>query len=279
MREPAPILVADLFPSLDGHLLSLLRGLGPTDWDRPTVCAGWSVKDVAGHLLDTATRRLSLDRDRHAPPGPPPDLSTDAKVGIFVNAANRAGVEFYRSVSAPFLIDLIATTTTRLHEVFRGLDPFADAAFPVSWAGESQSPVWFDIARELTERWHHQQQIRDAVRADPLTTREFLHPVLDTFMRALPFASRHVTADDGTLWKVEIGGPAGGTWFLHREAGRWRLVVDADAPPDGTAILADDDAWRLFTKGFDRTGQTPAVHLHGDRAIGEVVGRMRCIVR
>lgn len=278
MREPAPILVADLFPPLDGHLLSLLRALPPTDWHRPTVCAGWSVKDVAGHLLDTATRRLSLDRDRHAPPGPPPDLSTNAKVGIFANAANRTGVEFYRNVSAPLLIDLMATTTARLHEFFRGLDPFADATFAVSWAGESRSPVWFDVAREFTERWHHQQQIRDAVGAEPLTTREFLHPVLDTFIRALPFASRHVTADDGTLWKVEISGPAGDVWFLHRESRRWQVVVDAEAPPDATAILTDDDAWHLFTKAFERTAGAPAVNIAGSPAIGEVIRGMRCIV-
>lgn len=278
MRQPPPILVADLFPTLDGHLLSLLRGLTSADWGRPTVCAGWSVKDVAGHLLDTATRRLSLDRDRHAPPGPPPDLSTDARVGAFVNAANRAGVEFYRGVSAPLLVDLMAATTTRLHEFFRRLDPLADAAFPVSWAGDSRSPVWFDVARELTERWHHQQQIRDAVGAEPLTTREFLHPVLDTFMRALPHASRSVQADDGALWKCEITGPAGDAWFLHRETGRWQLVVDATATPDATAILADDDAWRLFTKGFDRTGQMPAIRIEGQPAIGDVVRGMRCIV-
>ena len=278
MLPSEPNLVAHLFPPLDGHLLTLLRSLTPDDWARSTVCVGWSVKDVAGHLLDTATRRLSIDRDRHVPPGPLPDLSTDARVGAFVNAANRAGVEFYRGVSAPLLIDLMATTTSRLHEYFRGLDPFADARFPVSWAGDARSPVWFDVARELTERWHHQQQIRDGVGADPLTTREFLHPVLDTFMRALPFASRHVTADDGTLWKVEINGPAGDVWFLHREAGRWRLVVEADAPPDATATLADGDAWRLFTKGFARTGQAPAVRIEGNPAIGDVVRGMRCIV-
>ena len=108
MREPPLILVADLFPPLDGHLLALLRDLTPVDWGRPTVCVGWSVKDVAGHLLDTATRRLSFDRDRHVSPGPPSDLSTDAKVGIFVNAANRSGVEFYRGVSAPLAATIVA---------------------------------------------------------------------------------------------------------------------------------------------------------------------------
>ena len=37
------------------------------------------------------------------------------------------------------------------------------AIFSVAWAGESESENWFDVARDYTERWHHQQQIRDAV--------------------------------------------------------------------------------------------------------------------
>ncbi len=278
MRDPAPILVVDLFPALDGQLVALLRTLSPADWDRATVCAGWSVKDVAGHLLDTATRRLSFGRDRHVPPGPPPDLSTHAKVGAFVNAVNRAGVDFYRGVSPRHLVDLMEATTARLHEYFRGLDPHADATFAVSWVGESRSPVWFDVAREFTERWHHQQQIRDAVGAEPITTREFLHPVLDAFMRALPHASRDVQAPDGTLWKVEVTGPAADAWFLYREAGAWRLHVDVSQAPDATAALAGDDAWRLFTKGFDRNGQKPAVLIEGDPAIDDVIRAMRCIV-
>ena len=134
----------------------------------------------------------------------------------------------------------------RVRQISRRLILAATAVrkFPVSWAGEARSPVWFDVARELTERWHHQQQIRDAVGADPLTTREFLHPVLDTFMRALPFASRHVTADDGTLWKVEIGGPAGGYlvpaprgWSLAARRGR-RCPTGRDGHSGGRRCVA-----------------------------------------
>ena len=38
-------------------------------------------------------------------------------------------------------------------------------AFGVAWAGEERSPAWFDVARELTERWHHQAHIRLATGA------------------------------------------------------------------------------------------------------------------
>ena len=51
------------------ELMTLLRGLEPGDWDRPTACALWSVKDIVAHLLDTSLRRLSFGSDglhRHA---------------------------------------------------------------------------------------------------------------------------------------------------------------------------------------------------------------------
>lgn len=48
----------------------------------------------------------------------------------------------------------------------------------MSWAGEEQSANWFDTAREFTERWHHQQQIRLAVGQPGIMSREFYYPVL-----------------------------------------------------------------------------------------------------
>ncbi|HEX3202686.1 MAG TPA: hypothetical protein VHW42_12245 [Actinomycetes bacterium] len=33
---------------------------------------------------------------------------------------------------------------------------------PVSWVGPDPAPNWLDVAREYSERWTHQQQIRDA---------------------------------------------------------------------------------------------------------------------
>src|SRR5688572_32295034 len=53
----------------------------------------------------------------------------------------------------------------------------------------------FDTAREFTERWHHQQQIRLATNRPGIMTRELYYPVLDCFMRALPFRSEEHTSE------------------------------------------------------------------------------------
>ena len=33
-------------------LLTALAPAGPADWDRPTVCAPWTVKDVLAHMVE-----------------------------------------------------------------------------------------------------------------------------------------------------------------------------------------------------------------------------------
>ena len=151
-----------LFEPLDDQLLALLRSLSRQDWSRPTIAGAWTVRDVAAHLLDTPLRRLSFVRD-----GWPPDVEirSDADLVRLVNAMNAEGVRTYGRLSPAILIDLLALAATQLRGHLRASALEAAAAFPVSWAGESTSAHWFDVAREYTERWHHQAQIRLAVGA------------------------------------------------------------------------------------------------------------------
>ena len=103
--------------------------------------------------------------------------------------------------------------------------PHAPAHWAVAWAGEETSAHWFDVGRDYTERWLHQQQIRDAVGAPPFTGREWLHPVLDLFVRAVPAAYRDMRPRRAsTAMRLAIEGPAGGDWTLRREAAHLAAV-------------------------------------------------------
>lgn len=107
------------------------------------------------------------------------------------------------------------------------LDPFAPAAWPVSWAGEHHSPNWFAAARELTERWHHQQQIRLATGRPGIMTPELYRAVLDCFVRGLPFRYRDVEAPLGTTIRLEISGECGGQWQIRKNTSGWALEIPA----------------------------------------------------
>ena len=61
-----PIDVIDLFPLMRAALLDLLRGLSDDEWHLPTVCEGWTVKDIAQHMLADDVGNLSRRRDGYS---------------------------------------------------------------------------------------------------------------------------------------------------------------------------------------------------------------------
>src|SRR3984893_17417037 len=93
-----------------------------------------------------------------------------------VNRLNAEGVTVYSRLSPAVLIDMMKVACEQSARFHESLDPFASAIFNVSWAGEETSLNWFDTARELTERWHHQQQIRLATNRPGIMNPELTDP-------------------------------------------------------------------------------------------------------
>jgi uncharacterized protein (TIGR03083 family) len=261
-----PIDALDALEEVDARLLPLLDELTTEEWDRPTIVPRWRVRHVAGHLLDTALRRLTIVRDGVGFERPASGSAADVRT--FVDRLNAEGVAVYGRLSPAMLATLMRAAVAGLHRHLRGLDPDAAAAFAVSWAGEDHSANWFDIARELTERWHHQQQIRLAVDRPGLMEPALYHPVLDTFMRVLPHTYRQVAATPGTHVEVVVSGPCGGTWRLYRAPSRWLLTTAALDGAAARVTLPEAIAWRLFTKGIARDDAARQVAIDGDAALG-----------
>src|ERR1700675_2417464 len=248
-REPVrPIFSAHLFPKLEAKLIELLRSLAPEDWEKQTLSPKWKVKDVAAHLLDTQIRKLAAARHGYKPENS--KKLTPEKLVSLINSLNAEGVRQYRQLRPDDLISRMETASRESAEYHQALDPFGPAMFPVSWAGEEESANWFDTAREFTERWHHQQQIRLAANKPGIMTREFYFPVLDCFMRALPYSYRNVSAKSGTLAQFNIFGECGGNWYLFRDGGAWTLIASPAGERSSEVTIPQEIAWRIFTKGI-----------------------------
>jgi uncharacterized protein (TIGR03083 family) len=261
-----PIDALDAIVETDARLLELLDALSPADWDQPTIVPRWRVRHIAGHLLDTALRRLTIVRDGVAVERPASGSAADVRT--FVDRLNAEGVAVYGRLSPPVVATLMRAAVAELHRHLRGLDPGGPATFAVSWAGEDHSANWFDIARELTERWHHQQQIRLALDRPGLLEPLLYHPVLATLLRVLPHTYRAVPAAAGTHIDVVVPGASGGVWRLYRAPDRWLLTADALAGPAAQVTIPEDIAWRVFTKGISRADVAAQVVIEGDRALG-----------
>lgn len=208
---------------------------------------------------------LSRRRDGHSSQTQSVD-SWDELVA-FLNEWNEQWLAAARRLSPRLLIDLLSVTGDELYRYFKSIDLNALGG-PVSWAGPEPAPVWLDIAREYTERWLHQQQIRDAVKRPGLRDRRFLGPVLETFVRALPHTYRDVEAAAGTHVKLIVSGEAGGEWSLVRRERGWLLGRGEESAPTATVRLDQNIAWRLFTKGLSEEQAHEAVRIEGDEALG-----------
>lgn len=275
--EPLPpLFTAHLFPAIEARLVELLQSLSDDDWERQTVAPKWKVRDVAAHLLDTQLRKLSICRDGFVAEAP--DFASGEGIVAFVNRLNAEGVAVYRRLSPPVLVAMMQDASAQSAAFHQSLDPFAPAMFAVSWAGETHSLNWFDTARELTERWHHQQQIRFAVGRPGIMTRELYHPVLDCFMRGLPHCYRSVDAPVGTQATFRVTGECGGEWYLYREREHWTLSAAPAGTAVSTTVIPQDIAWRVFTKGIGASQARAHVEVSGDTTIGSHILGMIAIV-
>ena len=272
-----PIDTLPLFPLLDELLLELLRSLTPADWQRTTLARQWTVKDIAAHLLDGNLRTLSMLRDGHF--GEAPDDTSYAGIVAYLNRLNADWVRAMRRVSPTVLIELLAQSGAEYSAYLATLDPWAPAAWAVSWAGEIESLNWFHIARDYTEKWHHQQQIREAVgHTAPLLTTELFEPFIATLMRGLPHAYRQVAAPVGTRVQVAIGTATGSTWELMRSADSWHLLPPSAAAPAAKVTLSPDDAWKLFTKGLSAAEARQRAQVTGDEELASAALRLVAVM-
>ena len=262
LRAPEPILILDLFDSERQALLEVLDSLSPDDWPKPTVAGSWTVKDVAAHLVGDDLGRLARQRDGYRD-----DVKGDEDLKVFIDRRNAEWVTAMRRLSPRVIRSLLDDGGAQTRLLFGTIDPFALGG-PVSWAGDEPAPNWLDLAREFTERWHHQQQIRDAVGAPSLDDPSFLRPALSTFAHALAHAYRDIGASPGSSVVLVVEGPSGGEWTLTRADERWVLFEGHAGTPTASVWMDEDTAWRMYVGWLSDASVRARSRYSGDRRLG-----------
>jgi hypothetical protein len=174
-------------------------------------------------------------------------------------ARNQEWIDACAPVSAGVLCDLLRATGAAVDSWGASADLRA-LAEGVSWAGVDQAPVWLCLAREYTERWVHQQQLRDALDRPGLDDETHLGAVVDTFKWAIPIALTDTTG----LLRVELTGAAARSWLVDRAG------FHASGVADATVAIAADAFWRQCT--------TPRNQASGNGSIIDAFARTRAII-
>jgi len=268
MRSPNPVLAVSLLPELLEHLIGVLKALEPAGWDAPTVCPGWSVHDLAAHILGDHVSQLSIGRDAYQRSWVVANEWDD-----LVRALNERNEEWVRAMarmSPRLMIELLESTGERANQYLQSLDPH-EIGPVVGWASPEPAPIWLHIAREYTEYWHHQQQIREAVGRPLLTDPHWFAPVLATFVHGVPRAYSGVATPMGTAVRITISGASGGVWLVVRGDPGWAVYEDEPIVPAAHVTIGEVDAWKVFTKSINRTDVEARVLTEGDWELGSKV--------
>ena len=278
MPPELPIPTLQLFPKLDELLLVFLRSLSPSDWEKQTIVPLWTIKDIAAHLLDGNLRTLSMSRDGHFGEKPDP-IESYGDLVAYLNRLNADWVKAFKRVSPNLLIELLELTGAQYNTYLKTLNPYTSAIFSVAWAGEENSPNWFHIAREYTEKWHHQQQMRLAMgQEEVLYAPDLYFPYLDTSMQALPHHYRNVVAEPGTVIAFVVKGIPKAQWYLQQGENAWVLSKTLEQSPIASVSIDATIAWRMLTKGIAKAEAAKRMKIEGEQKLGAVVLDMLAVM-
>ena len=216
MRAPTHSEWADVARSVDDHLLETLTDLTYEDWNKPTECEPWAVRDVVAHLVgwdeaivsprEFARQTVHGYRTRKAHGGNPLD------------AQNQFQVDDRAAFSPAELLEQLRTLTPKFHKAKRRFATLGRAVpFKQNFSG-----TWVTLGYAMTTilaRDHFMHHI-DICRA---TDRSF-HPNTAEIRVALDAVREWAERANGDL-TLELSGPAGGT-FVH---GSGTTTITADA--------------------------------------------------
>ena len=252
-----------------GRLLSLLTSLSDAQWAAPTAAPEWSVKDIALHLLDVDLSWLAHGRD-HDRAGIIPVPSDREEFVRGLAQRNQRWVDGTRTLSPRLITGLLRWSGEQLDAYLGTVDLAGPSS--VYWAGEV--PLWFDLAREFTERWVHYRQIREAALPTEHDQHqdEYLPLVLRTFIWGFPHQYQ-APAPVGTTIALEI--PGIGAWILTRTATGWTLNEGQATAPAAGLRMSGEAAWRLLT-GADYDARQ--AQLSGDPVLAKPLLRVRGII-
>jgi len=258
-----------------GAIAALLDGLEPAEWELPSECPGWTVRDVVAHMVGTERSLLGDPEPQRPSPAP-------AHVRNPVGAGNEAWVAARRSTPGAEVGEEFQAVTERRLSALRAWPP-------ERFAEPGPSPVGVVPYREfmnvrVMDCWVHEQDIRVATGRPGHDDGPAARLSLDRLTSGLPFVvGKQAAAPEGTWVRFEVRGPLARRVDIVVRDGRAAMEQRgaSDGAPDVTLDMDTDTFWRLTCGRMNGEAARYAglVAVDGDGDVGDrVLGAMAFMI-
>lgn len=244
---------------------ALCRELGDADWEKPTRCPGWSVKDQLSHLV--GLERVLMG-GRHPDHQPPDAAHIRDDVGRYMEVH----VDIRRSVPAKEILGdfeaMIEERIPQLRELAGAADPEAPMAGPMGF--ESKAGSMLPI--RVLDSWVHEQDIRHAVDKPGGYDSSAAQVVVERFIAGLGMiVGKRAQAPEGAAVTFVIDGPIARTLTVRVKGGRAEVAEDEVTPAANTVLQMPTETFVALLAG--REGAAEGVKIDGDEELGRrIVG-------
>lgn len=256
--------IVDLLGEVWSEIASLGAELDPAEWEMPTDCPGWDVKDQFSHMIGTESFLLGRPAPSHKP-------APAEHVKNPIGESNEIQVDFRRSWPPEKVLEEFEAVTS---ERLEALAKMTDSDF----AADSWTPVGRGTYRDFMEIrvfdcWVHEQDIRRAVERPGDLDSGPAQLSFERCVRNMPYiVGKKAGAPEGASVVFEVSGPMTETIQVTVVDGRAERV---DSPPvDATTITADTETFIALGCGRWTAGEVTdsgKVSIAGDVALGERV--------
>ena len=250
-------LAVDGFRAEREAILTLAKGMTADEWLLPSACAGWTVRDVMGHMACTLHGVID--------PAFLPDMANGTEQSMEPAVAER------RTWPIEQVIDEYETYSGQAADLFASVQaaPLAETMLPMGDLGTH--PMSILPSTFLFDGYTH---LRNDIltpngsidRPQPERDEMRLRPTIEWMLAGLPWMCADALAGvvDRPITLI-LDGPGGGTWTIAPGGDEGRVALSEGASPDAVATVRGTDH-DFVIWGTRRASWRDLVNIEGDEA-------------